>query len=377
MSEPEAAALAVRAGATVFSNEKSTLVQTGPRPLVPGTSGLEQLRRTTAALEGAPVGLIAAGAVPFDLRGPGALRLGTSASTPGPLHLPPAARRRQVTVARSRPRPAPSGYADAVRTALARIADGEVAKVVLARTLELEALDDWSVPDLVAELVTRNPGATALAVPLDDPADPRARWLVGASPELLLRRRGPSVLLRPLAGSAPRSPEPDEDIRRADALLASDKDRREHAFVVDAIVEALQPFCRTITTPEPELVATPAVWHLATRITALLTDTGTTSVDLVAALHPTPAVGGSPRPAAMRVIDEVEGLDRGCYAGAVGWQDVHGDGEWVVAVRCAEVSGRRLRVFAGAGIVAGSDPDAEVAETAAKMRTVLDSAIPR
>lgn len=377
MSEPEAAALAVRAGATVFSGEKSTLVQSGPRPLVPGVSGLEQLRRTVAALEGAPVGLIAAGAVPFDLRTPGALRLGMAETTPGPLQLPLGGGRRKVTVARSRPRPSPAGYADAVRTALGRIASGEVDKVVLARTLELEALDDWSVPELVAELVARNPAATTLAVPLDDPADSQARWLVGASPELLLRRRGPSVLLRPLAGSIPRSPEPDEDMRRADALMVSDKDRREHAFVVDAIVEALTPFCRTITTPEPELMATPAVWHLATRISALLTDTGTTSVDLVSALHPTPAVGGSPRAAAMRVIEEVEGLDRGCYAGAVGWQDVHGDGEWVVAVRCAEVSGRRLRVFGGAGIVQGSDPDLEVAETAAKMRTVLDSAIPR
>jgi isochorismate synthase len=377
VSEPEAAALAVRAGATVFSGEKSTLVQSGPRPLVPGVSGLEQLRRTVAALEGAPAGVIVAGAVPFDLRTPGALRLGVGETIPGPLHLPLAGGRRKVTVARSRPRPSPSGYADAVRTALGRIADGEVDKVVLARTLELEALDDWSVPELVAELVARNPAATTLAVPLDDPADRQARWLVGASPELLLRRRGPSVLLRPLAGSIPRSPEPDEDVRRADALMVSDKDRREHAFVVDAIVEALTPFCRTITTPEPELMATPAVWHLATRISALLNDTATTSVDLVSALHPTPAVGGSPRAAAMRVIDEVEGLDRGCYAGAVGWQDVHGDGEWVVAVRCAEVSGRRLRVFGGAGIVQGSDPDLEVAETAAKMRTVLDSAIPR
>ncbi|WP_432542699.1 isochorismate synthase [Kineococcus sp. SYSU DK002] len=377
MSEPEAVGLAVRGGATVFSGEKSTLVQTGPRPLVPGGSGIEQLRRTTAALDGAPRGLIAAGAVPFDLTRPGALRLGTGEISPGPLPLPLVGARGQVTVARSRPVPAPGGYADAVRTALGRIRSGDVSKVVLARTLELEALDDWSVPDLVAELVGRNPGATALAVPLDDPADPQARWLVGASPELLLRRRGPSVLLRPLAGSIPRSPEPEEDMRRADALMTSDKDRREHAFVVDAVVEALSPLCRTITAPEPELVATPAVWHLATRITALLNDTGTTSVDLVAALHPTPAVGGSPRAAALKVIDEVEGMDRGCYAGAVGWQDVHGDGEWVVAVRCAEVRGRTLRIFAGAGIVEGSDPDAEVAETAAKMRTVLDAAIAR
>ncbi|PRY13423.1 isochorismate synthase [Kineococcus rhizosphaerae] len=376
MSDPEAVARAVRGGATVFSGEKSTLVQTGPRPLVPGGSGAEQLRRATAALDGAERGVIVAGAVPFDLSRPGALRLGPADMTPGPLAVPLGSRA-QVTVARSRPVPSPAGYADAVRAGLDRIRAGRVDKVVLARTLELEALDDWSVPQLLSELVARNPSATALAVPLDDPADPGARWLVGATPELLLRRRGPSVLLRPLAGSIPRSPEPDEDIRRSDALMNSDKDRREHQFVVDAVVEALSPFCRTVNAPEPELVATPAVWHLATRVTALLNDTDTTSVDLVAALHPTPAVGGSPRKEALKVIDEVEGLDRGCYAGAVGWQDVHGDGEWVVAVRCAEVRGRSLRIFAGAGIVEGSDPDAEVAETAAKMRTVLDAATAR
>ncbi|MEZ0166192.1 isochorismate synthase MenF [Kineococcus sp. LSe6-4] len=377
MAEPEAVAQAVRAGATVFSGEKSTLVQTGPRPLVPGGSGLEQLRRTTAALEDAEDGVIAAGAVPFDLTAPGALRLGRAETTPGPLPLPLAGAARRATVARSRPVPAPAGYAEAVRAALTRIRAGDVQKVVLARALELEAVEDWSVPDLLAALVGRNPAATALAVPLDDPDRPGGRWLVGASPELLLRRRGPSVLLRPLAGSIPRSPEPDEDMRRADALMASDKDRREHRFVVEAVVEALSPFCRKVNAPEPELVATPAVWHLATRITALLNDTETTSVDLVAALHPTPAVGGSPRRAALDVIREVEGLDRGCYAGAVGWQDVHGDGEWVVAVRCAQVQGRTLRIFAGAGIVEGSDPAAEVVETAAKMRTVLDAAIAR
>jgi isochorismate synthase len=377
VSEPEAVALAVRGGATVFSGEKSTLVQTGPRPLVPGGSGAEQLRRATAALDGADRGVIVAGAVPFDLTKAGALRLGVGETTPGSLPIPLLGSRGQVTVARSRPVPSPAGYAETVRTALERIRGGQVDKVVLARTLQLEALDDWSVPELLAELVGRNPSATSLAVPLDDPADPKARWLVGATPELLLRRRGPSVLLRPLAGSIPRSPEPDEDMRRSDALMSSDKDRREHQFVVDAVVESLSPFCRTITAPEPELVATPAVWHLATRITALLNDTDTTSVDLVAALHPTPAVGGSPRKQALKVIDEIEDLDRGCYAGAVGWQDVHGDGEWVVAVRCAEVSGRSLRIFAGAGIVEGSDPDAEVAETAAKMRTVLDAAIAR
>ena len=367
----------MRDGASVFSGPKSTLVQTGPRPLVPGGSGIEQLRRTARALDAEPQGVVVAGAVPFDVRAPGALRLGPGTRTAGPLTrrggFGPAA----VTVARSRPHPSPQGYADAVRAALGRIAAGEAEKVVLARTLELTALDPWSVAELVTELSERNPAATTLAVPIDDPLVPGGRWLVGASPELLLRRRGPSVLLQPLAGSAPRSAEPEEDLRRADALMSSDKDRREHAFVVEAIVQALKPFCRTVSAPEPELLATPAVWHLATRITALLTDTSTTSVDLVAALHPTPAVGGSPRAPALKIIKDVEGLDRGCYAGAVGWQDGDGDGEWVVAVRCAEVSDRRMRIFAGAGIVTGSDPAAEVAETAAKMRTVLDAAVRR
>ncbi|WP_432490888.1 isochorismate synthase [Kineococcus gypseus] len=377
MPEPAPAALAVRAGATVFSDAKSTLVQTGPRPLVPGGSGAEQLRRTVRVLDDEPEGVVVAGVVPLDLTAPGALRVGPAVRTPGPLTPPRGHLPARATVASSRPRPGAEVYAAQVRRALERIGSGEVHKVVLARSLELTALVDWSVPDLVAELAARNPDATTLAVPVDDPQRPGGRWLVGASPELLLRRRGPSVLLRPLAGSVPRSAEPEEDLRRADALMASDKDRREHAYVVEAVVEALRPLCRTVSAPEPELVATPTVWHLATRVTALLSDTATTSVDLVAALHPTPAVGGSPRRAALQVIREVEGLDRGGYTGAVGWQDGDGDGEWVVGVRCAEVRGRLLRIFGGAGIVAGSDPDAEVRETTAKMRTVLEAAVPR
>ena len=380
---PEAAAGVVsagdaaRAGASVFSGPSSGLVVTGPRPLVPGGSGTGQLKALSRVLEDAPPGTVALGAVPFDPSQPGALRLGPALRTHGPVNLGGGPRVRPALVAGSRPVPGPAGYADAVRTTLARIAAGDAQKVVLARSLELTALDDWSVPDLLTSLARRNPAATVLAVPVDDPARPGGRWLVGASPELLLRRRGPSVLLRPLAGSTPRSPDPREDARRSEALLDSEKDRREHAYVVDAIVEALKPFCRKVNAPEPELLSTPAVWHLATRITALLSDGETTSADLVAALHPTPAVGGSPRAAAMRVIADVEGVDRGCYAGAVGWQDAEGDGEWVVAVRCAEARGRTLRIFGGAGIVAGSDPRAEVAETGAKMRTVLDAACPR
>ncbi|WP_369051889.1 isochorismate synthase [Kineococcus terrestris] len=358
---------------SVFAGAKEVLRQTGPRPLVPGGSGLAQLKAVVSTLErDEDPDTIVLGAVPFDLAQPGALRVGPAERSQGPLRGAPG---RRPTVASSRPVPPPQVYAEEVRVALERIGAGEAEKVVLARSLELTGLEEWSVPDLAARLAGRNPAATALAVPVDDPARADARWLVGASPELLLRRRGPSVLLRPLAGSIPRSPEPTEDLRRAEALMGSEKDRREHAYVVEAVVEGLKPFCRTVSAPEPELLATPAVWHLATRVTALLTDRSTTSVDLVAALHPTPAVGGTPRAGALAVIRDVEQLERGLYAGAVGWQDGDGDGEWVVAVRCAEVRGRSLRIFGGAGIVAGSVPSAEVAETAAKMRTVLDAAV--
>ncbi|MFB9377276.1 isochorismate synthase MenF [Kineococcus gynurae] len=344
----------------------------GPRPLVPGGSGLAQLRATPALLADAGDDTVVCGAVPFDVAEPGALRVGT-AEFRNVGAIPVARARTAPLLAGSRPVPEPARYRAAVAEALRRIETGALAKVVLARSLELTALSPWSVPQLAGELSARNPMATTVAVPVDDPVDPAARWLVGASPELLLRRRGPSVSLRPLAGSIPRSADPAEDARRGEQLLGSDKDRREHAVVVEAILEALRPFCRQINAPEPELHATPALWHLATPVTGLLIDREVTSTHLVAALHPTPAVGGTPRSEALSVIREIEGLDRGCYAGAVGWQDGDGDGEWVVAVRCGEVSGRRLRIFAGAGIVAGSDPAAELAETGVKMRTMLDA----
>lgn len=144
--------------------------------------------------------------------------------------------------------------------------------------------------------------------------------------------------------------------------------------MVDDIVRILRPFCRTLTVPPgPELVHTRAMWHLATRIEGELADPATTSLDLACALHPTPAVGGTPTDLAREVIAELEPFDRNCFAGMVGWTDVAGDGEWVLALRSAEVCGDRLRLFAGAGIVAGSVPDAEVAETAAKFRTMLDA----
>jgi isochorismate synthase len=198
--------------------------------------------------------------------------------------------------------------------------------------------------------------------------------LVGASPELLLRREGSSVRSTPLAGSAPRSGDPDEDRANGLALLESAKDRREHALVVEAIAETLGPRCERLTwDPEPVLLETANVWHLATRFEGELRDPAPSALDLVAELHPTPAVGGTPRDAATSLIRELEPVARGAYAGAVGWLDAEGDGEWAIALRCALLDGPRARLFAGAGIVAASIPEHELDETERKFRAFLDS----
>ncbi|NUP81508.1 MAG: isochorismate synthase, partial [Nonomuraea sp.] len=169
-----------------------------------------------------------------------------------------------------------------------------------------------------------------------------------------------------------RSADPAEDRRRAAALAASAKDLREHRLVVADVADALAPYCAGLRVPAtPELTSTEAMWHLSTRITGTLRDPDVRALTLAAALHPTPAVCGTPEPGARRVIEALEPFDRGFYAGLAGWTDAAGDGEWAVAIRCAEVAEHTLRLYAGAGIVTGSDPDAELAETSAKFRTML------
>ncbi|HYT30585.1 MAG TPA: isochorismate synthase [Actinomycetota bacterium] len=270
---------------------------------------------------------------------------------------------------RVRPVPEPAMYAAAVAEATRRIRAGELRKVVLARSLEVEAERTFDARALLGRLRSVDPGCYAFGVPAGDGA-----VLVGASPELLIRREGREVLARPLAGSAPRFSDPGEDRASAEGLLASAKNREEHVVVVEAIVEALGRLCGEVRAdPEPHPIGTANVWHLATDIGGRLDDPRTSVLDLVAALHPTPAVCGWPATAAREAIAEVEPFDRGLYAGPVGWVDANGDGEWAIALRCAEVSGPKARVFAGAGIVADSDPDAEVEETEAKFRALLDA----
>ncbi|MFF9896729.1 isochorismate synthase DhbC [Streptomyces longispororuber] len=311
------------------------------------------------------------GAVPFDQSAPAALAVPAAVRSTPPLAAdplvalpaePPAAARWRV-----RQVPAPERYGEAVAGAVDRMWRGEFSKVVLARTLELDSPAPLDVPAMLQRLARRDPGGYTFALPTGP-----GRTLLGASPELLVSRRGRQVVANPLAGSVPRSDDLAEDVRRAAALLQSAKDLHEHAVVVDAVHQALAPHCTDMTVPAtPTLIRTAAMWHLSTTVTGTLTDPLTSALELACALHPTPAVCGTPTATAREVIRESEPFDRGFFTGMVGWGDATGDGEWVVTIRCAEAERTSLRLYAGAGVVAASEPEAEIAETAAKFRTFL------
>ena len=255
----------------------------------------------------------------------------------------------------------PATWCAAVATAVERIGAGELAKVVLARDLLVSADVPLDPRRLLRRLADRFPDCWTFAVD----------GLLGATPELLLRRTGRRLSARVLAGTAPRGAGA-EDQRLADALIGSAKDRAEHALAVDSLVRALEPYCTTLDAPaEPDLLTLANVRHLASDITGTQRRRGPRGaaglLELIGAVHPTAAVCGTPTRDAAAVIAELEGMDRGRYAGPVGWLDARGDGEFGLALRCAELVGDdSARLFAGCGIVAGSDPAAELAETQSK-----------
>ncbi|HEX9776023.1 MAG TPA: isochorismate synthase [Actinomycetota bacterium] len=262
------------------------------------------------------------------------------------------------------PIPEPSAFVAAVDKARTRIRAGELDKVVLARMLIAQATHEFDRRALLARLRALEPDAFAFAV----------YGFIGASPELLVARRGAVVTACPLAGTARRSIDPDADAAAAHLLTTSAKDRHEHAIVADHVRAVLEPLCENLRfDAEPRPVATARLWHLATAFTGTLRDPSLGSLDLAALLHPTPAVCGTPAARAREAIAELEEIDRALYAGMVGWQDANGDGEWAVVLRCAEVAGRIALMFAGAGIVADSDPQSELAETDAKLAAMLDA----
>jgi isochorismate synthase len=271
-----------------------------------------------------------------------------------------------------RPEPEPDEYAEAVGRATGRIRNGALRKVVIARTMLVAAGRALDAKQLLWRLRAVDPDCYAFAAP--QPNAIGGAVLVGATPELLLRKRGRIVEATPLAGSSQRFGDAVRDRASADRLFDSAKDREEHAIVVEDVGRVLRAFCDDLVHPhEPELLGTANVWHLATPFRGRLHDPSVGSLDLVAALHPTPAVCGTPREVAREALEDLEPIDRGGYAGPVGWIDANGDGEWAIALRCAEIRGSSARLFAGAGIVADSEPEAEVDETERKFRALLDA----
>jgi menaquinone-specific isochorismate synthase len=242
-------------------------------------------------------------------------------------------------------------WEQSVVAALALIDTGAAEKIVLAREVVIETDAPFDLRAVLETLQATQPGCIVYA---DD-------GFVGASPELLVRRTGDTVTARPMAGTG----------LDAAALVRSEKDAREHAFVVDAVRDALARSCTEVTATGPAPVTLADLSHLATTITARLRDSDTSAVDLALALHPTPAVAGTPRAAALNAIQRLEPAPRGRYAGPCGWVDARGDGEFVVALRGAQIEGPRASLHAGVGVVAGSNPAAEWAETRAKLEPML------
>lgn len=198
--------------------------------------------------------------------------------------------------------------------------------------------------------------------------------LFGATPELLVRREKGLVTSRVLAGTIRRTGNDEHDLRLAATLARSSKDLEEHEYAVRSVADALAPYCSSMNVPEaPFVLHLPNVMHLATDVAGVAHDSGASVLDLAAALHPSAAVGGTPTKVAVELIAEIEGMDRGRYAGPVGWIDAHGDGEFGIALRSGLLEGNQVRLFAGCGIVAGSDPEAELAESQAKFVPVRDS----
>jgi menaquinone-specific isochorismate synthase len=262
-----------------------------------------------------------------------------------------------------------------IADAISRIRKGQLAKVVLARRVDVSANRAFVIPEVLARFAALYPSCMIFCVD----------GFVGASPELLIRREGRRISTQPLAGTLASSGDMAYDQSRIDRLLTSAKDRAEHQIVVDAVLNALTPLCEVIDVPrQPSVLPLRNVYHLATSITGSLigadredrlpasaNDRCPTAIELVARLHPTPAVAGTPTAKALDHIETVERFDRGRYAGPVGWIDARGDGTWAIGLRSAEVHDNEATIWAGVGVVADSDPASELAETQLKLQAAL------
>ena len=259
-----------------------------------------------------------------------------------------------------------SDFKDLITKAVSKIVAGEFDKVVLARAITISADRKFQPSVILERLNSLFPSCAIFSV----------GGFVGASPELLIKKSGSLIKAKPLAGTTGRSGDEKSDNDAIEKLLNSEKNQEEHGFVVKEILSSLAKYCKEISTsPKPEIVSLRNVCHLATDISGLLIDAEISILDLVRAVHPTPAVAGFPTLQAKQAISEFENFSRGKYAGAVGWFDGIGDGEWFVGIRSAQLEGKTAKIMAGVGIVKDSNPESELIETQLKFQAMLSAIV--
>lgn len=266
--------------------------------------------------------------------------------------------------------PTGNDYKQGVSTLLNLFNTTDLSKVVLSRSVRIATDQIIDQTALLRNLLAINSLGYTFAVDIG-----RETKLMGASPELLLAKKGGHVVSNPLAGSRPKSINESDNQISHTSLLDTQKDLNEHSFVVEEVEKVLSGYCRNLFTPMvPSVIETETMLHLSTRLEGQAIDPEINSLQIAAELHPTPAVCGFPRHSAYQAIKQIEKFERGYFSGMIGWCDARGNGEWVVTIRCAEVSQREMCIFAGAGIVHESSPQSELEETGAKMSTILKAA---
>ncbi|PIF23527.1 isochorismate synthase [Candidatus Pantoea floridensis] len=314
---------------------------------------------------------ILVGAIPFDVSQPAALFIPEAHQTfnrddlqnalpQGISDLPEVRRRTPV--------PDHDVFLNMVADAVAATQRGELDKVVLSRLMDIVTEQPVDTATLMQRVIAQNPNSYHFHLPM-----PQGGALIGASPELMLRKQGRDFSSCPLAGSARRNHgDAQQDRAAGNTLMNSSKDRHEHKLVTDAMRDTLQPRSRLLSVPStPSLITTATLWHLATQIDGEVQNEQENALSLACLLHPTPALSGFPHQRAQQLIQQLEPFDRQLFGGIVGWCDSEGNGEWVVTIRCGTVHGTRVRLFAGAGIVADSQPESEWRETGVKLDTML------
>lgn len=266
--------------------------------------------------------------------------------------------------------PSGSHYKQGVTDLLEMFANTDLSKVVLSRAIEVATATDIEQQTLLRNLLAINSKGYTFAANIR-----QDHKLMGASPELLVAKKGSYLTSNPLAGSRPRSESDEQNRQSIDSLLNTKKDLHEHGLVVEEVERVMSKYCHNLYTPMiPSVIETKTMLHLSTVLEGQVNDPTTNVLSIAAELHPTPAVCGYPREKAYEAISKLEQFDRGYFTGMVGWCDSRGNGEWVVTIRCAEVQKRQMKVFAGAGIVNESHPQSELDETGAKMNTILTAA---